>query len=151
MEGLVTIISRCAKVPFSPQQMFDLVNNVAEYPQFLPWCAKTQVESQSENHMQASVHIVKGPISKAFSTINTLIPHERIEMRLKQGPFKHLEGVWSFEGLAQGCKVSFHLNFEFQNTLLALTMGPLFNQIAQTLLQAFTTRAHHVYTEAALS
>ncbi len=145
------VVQRVEIVPFTPQQMFDLVNDVAKYPLFLPWCQKTHISEQSDSHMEAAVQISKGPLKKAFTTINRLIPHERIEMRLKQGPFKHLEGIWQFEALTSGTKVSFHLSFEFQNPLLAMTLGPLFTQIAQSMVNAFTARAQQVYTNHAIS
>lgn len=138
-------IQRSALVPFTPQQMFDLVNDVAKYPLFLPWCHKAEIGTQSDEHMEASLHISKGPINKAFTTLNRLIPHQRIEMRLKQGPFKHLEGIWQFERLNELTQVSFNLSFEFQNPLLAMTLGPVFQHIAQSMVQAFTARANEVY------
>ncbi len=144
-------IQRYEFVPYTPQQMFDLVNDVAKYPQFLPWCQKTHIADQSDNHMEASMHISKGPLHKAFTTLNRLIPHQRIEMRLKQGPFKHLEGIWQFEALDQGTKVSFALSFEFQNPLLAMTLGPLFHQIAQSMVAAFSKRATQVYANNVLA
>ncbi|MBS0289369.1 MAG: type II toxin-antitoxin system RatA family toxin [Proteobacteria bacterium] len=145
---MMTVIYRVAVVPFSAQQMFDLVNDVAQYPQFLPWCADAQIAHQTQTHMEASLCIQRGLLSKTFTTLNRLIPHERIEMRLRQGPFKHLEGVWQFQNLANGTQVSFHLSFEFINPLFSITLGPIFNQVAQSLVQAFTQRANQVYVHA---
>ena len=143
----MTTIYRTAIVPFSVQQMYDLVNDIEQYPHFLPWCADAQIASQSQDHMEATVHIAKGPWRKVFTTINRLVPHERIEMRLRQGPFRHLEGEWQFQTSAQGSTVSFKLSFEFSNPLLAITLGPVFNQVAQSLVQAFTQRARQVYVK----
>ncbi len=141
----LTIIQRSAFVPYSAKQMFDLVNDVEQYPQFLPWCANAHIASQTEDQMEATVHIAKGLWRKAFTTLNNLVPHERIEMKLRQGPFRHLEGVWQFQHISTGCNVSFKLSFEFSNPLLAITLGPVFNQVAQSLVSAFTQRAHQVY------
>ncbi|MGD9592468.1 MAG: type II toxin-antitoxin system RatA family toxin [Candidatus Berkiella sp.] len=141
-------IQRVEHVPYSPQQMFDLVNDVAQYPSFLPWCASTHIAQQSPLHMEATLHISKGPLRKAFTTLNRLIPNERIEMRLKQGPFKHLEGIWHFEPQLAGTKVSFEVCFEFQNPFLGVTLGPVFAQIAQSMVQAFSQRAAKVYCNA---
>ncbi|MBS0286270.1 MAG: type II toxin-antitoxin system RatA family toxin [Proteobacteria bacterium] len=141
----MTIIHKSARVPFSAQQMFDLVNDVASYPHFLPWCSRTHIAEQSAHHMEASMHISKGPLSKAFTTINRLTPYERIDMHLKKGPFKQLKGIWQFETLENGSKVSFQLTFEFNNPVLAFTAGPIFNQVANSLVEAFTLRAHEIY------
>ncbi len=141
----MTIIQRSAFVPYSAKQMFDLVNDVEQYPQFLPWCANAHIVSQSPDDMEATVHIAKGLWRKAFTTLNRLVPNERIEMRLRQGPFLHLEGTWQFQSLPTGCQVSFKLAFEFSNPLLAITLGPVFNQVAQSLVSAFTHRAIQVY------
>ncbi len=130
--------------------MFDLVNDVEQYPQFLPWCANAHIASQSQAHMEATVHIAKGLWRKAFTTLNSLVPYESIEMRLRQGPFRHLEGIWQFQSFPTGCQVSFKLSFEFSNPLLAITLGPVFNQVAQSLVSAFTNRAHKVYVKHAI-
>lgn len=143
----MTIIQKSAIVPFSVEQMFDLVNDVACYPDFLPWCSHTHIAEQSTHHMEASMHIVKGPLSKAFTTLNRLTPHERIEMQLKKGPFKQLQGIWQFEPHAGGSRVTFELTFEFDNPLIAFTAGPVFKQVAQSLVQAFTLRAQEIYAK----
>ncbi len=145
----MTTIHRSAFVPFSPQQMFELVNNIEQYPDFLAWCPKAHVLSVSDNEMQATLYIAKGVWAQSFTTINRLVPHERVEMRLQEGPFRALEGVWQFNSIAdQGCQVSLSLSFEFSNQLLALTVGPIFHQMASSLVDAFTARAHEVYVTA---
>lgn len=145
----MTAIHRSAFVPFSPAQMFDLVNNIEQYPHFLPWCADSQVLSRSEQEIQATLHIAKGGFSKSFTTANRLIPNERVEMRLLEGPFSQFEGIWRFAPIAdQGSQVTLNLSFEFDNKLLAFTLGPLFHHIASTLVESFTQRADKVYATA---
>lgn len=138
-------VQRDALVPYSADAMFNLVNDVERYPEFLPWCSSTDILSQSDEHMRAKVNIKKGAIKHAFTTDNILTPGEKIQMRLVDGPFKSLNGFWEFEPLPQGCKVSLHLNFEFSSKLLALSFGPVFNQASQSMLSAFIHRARAVY------
>jgi ribosome-associated toxin RatA of RatAB toxin-antitoxin module len=141
----MTTIERKAKVPFSAQQMFDLVNNIEQYPDFLPWCGGTTVLYRTPSEVKASIIIAKGPIKKAFTTLNYLQPHHQIEMSLVEGPFKSLSGKWLFKPLDPGCEVSLALSFEFNNHWVALTLGPLFQHIANTFVSSFTERAQQVY------
>lgn len=141
----MTHIARSALVPFSSTQMYELVNNIEDYPQFLPWCAGTQILSRSATEIQATVHVAKGIFHKSFTTVNQLLTDKRIEMRLLHGPFSHLEGTWEFQATEKGTQVILNLSFEFANRLATLTLGPLFHQIASTMVQAFTQRAYQVY------
>lgn len=138
-------ITRASIVPYSPQQMFDLVNDIANYPAFLPWCPKAEIDKQQPQEVQATVHFAKGPLAHSFTTVNRLTPYQRVDMRLVKGPFRFLEGTWQFEDAPQGSKISFNLSFEWNNPLLSLAAGPLFQHIASTLVDAFTERADVVY------
>lgn len=139
-------IFRSAFVPFSCAQMYDLVNDIEQYPQFLPWCPNTEILSRTSEEIQATVHFAKGALAKSFTTINRLLPHKRVEMRLLQGPFRHLEGLWQFESIAdQGSRVTLNLSFEFNNKLLAFALGPFFHQMASGMVESFTKRAHQLY------
>lgn len=139
-------ISRSALVMFSAQQMFDLVNDVSKYPEFLPNCSGAKVHSHDENCMSASVEISKAGIRKWFSTENTLVKGETIEMRLVDGPFKKLAGGWTFTVLDEkACKVSLELDFEFTNKLVEMAFGKVFNEVANNMVKAFTQRAKQVY------
>ncbi|OQX13153.1 MAG: ubiquinone-binding protein [Thiothrix lacustris] len=139
-------ISRSAMVPYSPAQMYTLVDGINLYPQFLPWC-RTAVEHQRDTEqVKASIEIAKGAVNKRFTTLNRLQPDQSIEMRLIDGPFQHLHGFWRFDELKAGaCKVSLDLDFEFSNRILSLVVGPVFNQVANTLVDSFVERAKHVY------
>ncbi len=139
-------ISRSALVPYSAAQMFHLVDNIDLYPQFLPWC-RTAVEHQRDaDQVKATVEIAKGAVNKQFTTLNRLQKDKTIEMRLIDGPFRHLHGFWRFDELkTDACKVSLDLDFEFSNKILSLVIGPIFNQIANTLVDSFVQRAKTVY------
>ncbi|PWV60488.1 polyketide cyclase/dehydrase/lipid transport protein [Plasticicumulans acidivorans] len=90
--------------------------------------------------------MAKGAINKSFSTCNRMQPNKMIEMRLVDGPFRRLEGFWRFESLGEGaCKISLDLEFEFSNSLLKIAIGPIFNQIANSLVDAFCKRAVDLY------
>ncbi len=139
-------ISRSALVPYSTEQMYRLVDNITDYPQFLPWCSHAEEYQRDDQSVKASVEISKGAINKSFTTLNKLEPNASIEMSLVDGPFKHLHGFWRFQALdAQACKVSFDLDFEFSNKLVAFAIGSIFNQVANTLVDSFVKRAHELY------
>lgn len=141
-------ITRSAFVPFTCAQMYELVNDIEQYPQFLPWCPNTEVISRSLEEIQATVHFAKGALAKSFTTVNRLLPNERVEMRLLHGPFRHLEGLWQFQTIAdQGSRVTLNLSFEFSNKLLSFALGPLFHQMASSMVESFTKRAHQVYVK----
>ena len=127
--------------------MYALVNDVEAYPQFLPWCSGAQVLACDEREMRAVVHVAKSGIRKSFTTHNQLHKNRVIEMRMIDGPFKHLQGEWAFKPLDDGCKVSLDLDFAFSNRFVALTIGPVFNTILSALVDAFVKRAHCVYVE----
>lgn len=139
-------ISRHALVPYSPAQMFALVDDISAYPQFLPWCRSAQEFSRDEDHVKASIEIAKGAVNKSFTTMNRMQVNKIIEMSLIDGPFRHLHGFWRFEELKPGaCKVSLDLDFEFSSKLVSLAVGPVFNQVANTLVDSFVQRARAVY------
>lgn len=139
-------ISKSALVPYTPSEMFSLVDDVPAYREFLPWCSNSHEMKRDTDEVLASIEINKGAFRKSFSTCNRLQRNKMIEMRLNEGPFKHLEGFWRFDALGEsGCKVSLDLQFEFSNMILQMTVGPVFNQIANSLVDAFCKRAEVVY------
>ena len=139
-------IHRSALVPYSNKQMFDLVNDIESYPAFLPWCRHAQVTARESLALCASIEVAKGPVAKRFSTRNTLVTDQRIDMQLLDGPFRSLQGTWLFNPDNSGlCQVVFKLEFEYSNTLVATTLGPLFEQAADRLVQAFCRRAEELY------
>lgn len=139
-------IEREAIVAFSCRQMYDLVNNVPAYPEFLPWCKGARVISVDEQRMTGELTIKKGSLEQTFTTENDLQKDESVTMNLLDGPFTHMQGRWQFKALSvDACKVSFSLDFAFKNKLLSLTLGPVFSKIADTMLDAFIQRAEQIY------
>ena len=126
--------------------MFDLVNDVASYPEFLPGCSGSRVIEASESAMVASVDVSKAGISKTFTTSNELVSGEAILMNLVDGPFKTLKGGWFFTALDEGaCKVELKLEFEFSSKMIELAFGKVFNELTSNMVNAFTKRAKQVY------
>lgn len=142
-------IHRSALVHYTPSEMFQLVNNVADYASFLPWCRSSSVQSESATEMVASVEIAKGVLNKTFTTKNRLHRNSRIELQLVDGPFKKLRGYWQFDPLRteRACKVSLDLDFEFDSAMMSIAAKPIFTQIANSLVDSFCKRAVEVYGE----
>ncbi len=139
-------INRSALVMFSAEQMYQLVNDVAAYPQFLPGCVGSRVLDASDSQMTAAVEVAKAGIRHTFTTRNTLCPHERIQMQLVDGPFRRLTGGWHFTPLdSDACKVELALEFEFSSTLVELAFGRIFRELTGAMVQAFSQRAKEVY------
>jgi ribosome-associated toxin RatA of RatAB toxin-antitoxin module len=139
-------VKRSALVPYSTEQMFALVNDIGAYSEFLPWCRSTIVHERTAESVEASIEIAKGTMNKAFRTQNMLQAPEKIEMQLIDGPFKHLHGYWRFSPLNdKACKVSLDLDYEFSNKVISLAIAPIFNQIANTLVDSFVQRAKQHY------
>ena len=139
-------ISRSALVSFSAEQMFDLANHVAKYPEFLPGCSGSRIIDASGDGMVASVDVAKAGISKTFTTSNELIPGQSIMMNLVDGPFKTLRGGWFFTALdEQACKVELKLEFEFSSKMIEMAFGKIFNELTSNMVNAFTKRAKQVY------
>lgn len=142
----MTRIQRSALVPYSAHQMYELVNDSARYPEFLPWCTGARVLKNEPGERTASLDLSKGGVSKSFTTVNRLFPGERIEMSLVEGPFKELAGVWRFTPLGEsGCKIELDLSFEFSSKLIAMAFGSVFSQIAASLVEAFQKRAVQIH------
>lgn len=143
----MAIIKERAVVPYTPAQMYDLVNDIAAYPDFLEWCARSEVISHNEHEISASLFLQVAGMEKSFTTRNSLHKNKMIEMRLVDGPFKHLEGFWRFESHLEGTEVSLDMEFEFISSWLNFAIEPLFCKIASSLVNAFSQRAKEVYAE----
>ena len=139
-------IERTALVTHSAEKMYQLVKDVPAYPDFLSWCTTTLVHEQSTVKQTASLTVSVAGVIQQFTTNNTLVASKRIEMRLLEGPFKALQGAWSFVQLGEdGCKVSLKLNFEMGSGPVAAVFGKGFGKIADRLLDDFCKRAEEVY------
>ena len=142
----MTTVRKSALVSYSAAQMFELVDQIELYPEFLPWCRSATVLRRTEQEVEATIVMAKGAVNKAFTTRNRRYPHERIDLFLVNGPFRRLEGAWHFQALDEhACKVSLDLEFEFSNRLLKLAVGPVFHHIADTLVDSFCRRATQCY------
>jgi len=138
-------INRSALVPYTSDQMYELVDDINRYAEFLPWCTESTELERSEDEVTATIKLAKGSLNKSFTTRNLLQKGKMIEMRLVNGPFKHLQGFWRFDRLSDtACKVSLDLDYEFSSKLVALAIGPVFNQVANTLVEAFVNRAKEI-------
>lgn len=139
-------VTRSALVSFSADQMYALVNDVARYPEFLPGCSGSRVLELSSTTMVASVDVAKAGISKTFTTSNQLTDGTSIMMELVDGPFRKLQGGWSFIPLdEQACKVELKLEFEFSSRMIEMAFGKIFNDLTSNMVSAFTQRAKQVY------
>ena len=126
--------------------MFDLVNDVDSYPEFLPWCADAATLDSGADFKVAQVKMKKGPLKQQFTTRNMLTQGETIKMSLVDGPFKKLEGQWSFTAIGeQGCRVTFEVEFNFAGLLLQRTLSPVFNEICARMVDAFVKRANQQF------
>jgi len=140
------VITKSALVTFSARQMFDLVADMDSYPKFLPWCVAAEILSREDDHICGRMEVARVGIHQAFTTCNRFIPGERMELRLVDGPFRKLQGAWTFLPLREdACKVELKLDFEFSGKLIDKAFGRVFNQIANTLVDAFCKRAEEVY------
>ncbi len=139
-------VNKSARVNYSSHEMYQLVSDIDEYHKFLPWCSGSKITKEENGVVEATVDIAHGGLHKSFSTHNINTVDEKIEMRLVDGPFKSLDGCWSFQPSGDhGCKVTLDLNFEFSNRLVAMAIGKVFNAIASSQVDSFAKRAVEVY------
>jgi ribosome-associated toxin RatA of RatAB toxin-antitoxin module len=142
----MTTIKRSALVAYTARQMFELVNSIEEYPRFLPWCRSSQIIDKADTQVEASLEIAWSGIHKSFITRNHLYPYERIDITLVKGPFRHLVGHWGFVAYGEhGCKINLDLEFELAGHFFDAVFEPIFNRIANSLVEAFCKRAAEVY------
>lgn len=142
----MTMIQKSALVKYAAHQMFDLVENVEAYPEFLPWCAGSRVINRSDDIVEAELLIAKGGFKKSFATRNCLDRGGRITIALLNGPFNYLQGRWDFIPLREDAsKISLDLEFEMSGLLANIAFGTVFNQICNTMVGSFTQRAKQVY------
>lgn len=140
------VIEHSAIVTYTAPQMFALVNDVARYPEFLPWCTGARVKDEPGATRLATVCISRGMLRTEFTTRNTLTKDAQILMTLVDGPFRALKGVWRFDGIAQrGSRVSFRVEFEFKNRLIGAALGSAFEALCGSIVEAFVARAQSMY------
>jgi ribosome-associated toxin RatA of RatAB toxin-antitoxin module len=131
---------------YSVEQMFQLINDVLAYPHFLPDCSDSKIIAEDDNSVTAALLVSKVGLNKWFTTKNTLISNQQIQLELVDGPFNKLQGRWLLTALSDtACKVSLELDYEFSNKMFDLAFGRIFNHLTNNMVQAFTQRAKDVY------
>src|SRR5581483_11169241 len=122
----MSTIHKTATTPYSVTQMFNLVNDIESYPNFLPGCESVTILKRQDNEVRAKVHISKGSFNKSFSTLNILNEPRSITMKLLDGPFEYLEGAWRFESLSsKQSRITLDLEFQFKNKIMGMVAGPI--------------------------
>jgi ribosome-associated toxin RatA of RatAB toxin-antitoxin module len=142
-------VQKSVLIWYTAQEMFDLVTDVEHYPEFLPWCDQTKVLERDEHGMQAEIGIAFAGIHQKFITRNEHVPGREVHVKLVSGPFSNLDGHWIFTPVGQNgeraCRIDLELQYGFQNAALAALVGPVFDKIASTMVDAFVKRAEQVY------
>jgi ribosome-associated toxin RatA of RatAB toxin-antitoxin module len=142
----MAVVHKSVLLPYSAEQMFALVDNIEEYPKFLPWCGGAEVKLRDGDHVVATLSINYHGIKQTFTTENRNNSPHTINMALVEGPFKHLDGTWEFKSLrADACKIEFRLHYEFSSRMLEHIIGPVFSMIANSFVDSFCKRAEQVY------
>jgi len=141
---------------YSPREMYDLVVAVDHYPQFLPWCERAEVLGETGDTMTARLHLAYAGVRQAFTTRNTHVPARSVLVQLVDGPFSMLDGMWQFlpigraagavtEGEERACRIEFELDYAFASKPLEAVLSPVFDKVADTLVDRFVQRAEQVY------
>lgn len=141
-------IRRSALVAVTPERMFELINDVERYPEFVPGCTQASVLERSADSLRARLTVGSGMLHTSFVTRNRLLPPHAIHMELDEGPLKSLNGIWSLTPVSapgiSGCRVELDLSFEVQGGLKGLALGPVVERMAASLVDAFVARARQL-------
>lgn len=133
-------------VPFGAMEMFNLVDDVAAYPEFLPWCTGARILESGPDGKTARLDVDYHRVRFHCTTANTNRPPESIAIALKDGPFRRLHGEWRFAALGpSACRIDFELTWDFATALLERALGPVFGHIANTFIDAFVRRAETLH------
>ena len=142
-------VNKSVLIWYSAAEMFALVTDIGAYPQFLPWCDQAAVLAQDKHGMTAKVGLSMAGLKQSFTTQNTHVEDRKVSLKLVDGPFSKLDGAWQFTPVGKNgeraCKVEFVLNYDFDSAALAALVGPVFDKIAGSLVDAFVKRACSVY------
>ena len=142
-------VKKSVLIWYSPQEMYGLVTDVPAYPQFLPWCDHSSILDSDDAGMTAEVGISFNGIRQTFTTRNRHVPDRQVAITLVNGPFSRLDGQWDFvpigDGSQRACRVELTLNYGFDNATLGKLVGPVFDKIAASMVDAFVKRAEQVY------
>lgn len=132
-------------VPYTAEQMFDLVADVDKYHQFLPWCAASRVRTRSATQLTADLTIGFGPFRESFTSVVELDRPGTVNVKYENGPFRYLNNQWGFTTAPSGCRVDFFVDFEFRSRMLQAAIGVVFNQAVEAMVKAFLRRARDIY------
>ena len=132
-------------LPYSPEQMFDLVADVGRYPEFLPWCVGAKVRSHTETDLVADLTIGFGPFRETFTSRVALDRPTTVTVKYENGPFRYLNNQWTFKPAPRGAECSFFVDFEFRSRILQAAIGVVFNEAVRRMVNAFLKRARAVY------
>jgi len=147
-------VTRSVLLWYSPREMYSLVTAVDEYPRFLPWCSKAEVIEQHDDGVTARLHLAYAGVRHAFTTRNRNVADVSVEVGLIDGPFSVLQGNWQFIALpapaggeagSRACRIDFELRYAFSNAALEAVLSPVFDKVANTLVDSFVKRAEQVY------
>jgi ribosome-associated toxin RatA of RatAB toxin-antitoxin module len=136
---------------YSPREIYDLVTGIEDYPRFLPWCDRAEVLERHDDGVTARLGLAYAGVRHAFTTRNAHVRDEAVVVRLVDGPFSTLEGAWAFRALGDpardrpACKVELDLRYGFSSTALERVVSPVFDRVANTLVDSFVKRAEQVY------
>jgi ribosome-associated toxin RatA of RatAB toxin-antitoxin module len=137
---------------YSPAEMYKLVTDVRDYPDFLPWCDRAEILEQNESGMTARLGLHYAGVRHAFTTRNEHVPDKQVLVRLVDGPFSLLEGSWIFAPVGRpgaepptACRIEFDLRYAFASRPLEAVVSPVFDRVANTFVDSFVTRAEQVY------
>ncbi len=139
-------VNRSALLHYTPEEMFNLITDIESYPDFLPWCSGAEILSQEDDGATARIEFSVGNVRKSFTTRNVHRVNEEVAMQLVDGPFSELHGYWRFHPLGEeGCKITLSLDYDFSNRVVSMVVGPVFGNIANSLVDSFQKRAVEIY------
>jgi coenzyme Q-binding protein COQ10 len=134
------------KVPYSAQQMYDLVVDMDRYPEFIPWLAKARKYNEQDNEFMSEMTFTFKGMRETFKTKDSIVPGKKITISNISGPFKHLESEWNFsDNPSGGCTIDFFIDFRFKSRLVELALGPVFGEASKRMVEAFKARADNIY------
>lgn len=142
-------VKQTAVMPYRPEDVYLLVNDIESYPDFLPWCSNATITAQDEDSLSATLALSLGSIKQVFTTRNMMQYGKRIDMRLVEGPFKHLYGYWLFSAAdnEQCCHIELSLDYEFENSLIQYLVSGLLDKALHKMMDAFVNRLHNIRSD----
>jgi ribosome-associated toxin RatA of RatAB toxin-antitoxin module len=142
----MAVVEKSVLIERTAVQMFELVDRVEDYPKFLPWCGGTELLERTDGKTAARIHISYHGLKAHFATENAKEAPRQMDIRLREGPFRSMDGGWRFTPLGEtACKVEFRLHYEFSSKILEMVLGPVFHHIANTFVESFVKRAQQLY------